>query len=163
MNGNFLNAMSRVLVLSLIGCSLAAMSGCHKKTEEDKVKEVITDIQAASEAKDIGKIVKSISKTYHDPRGNDYNSIKAALLGYFFRHRKIHVYLTNMEVSVQGASAKAAFQAVFSGGKSGSGGMLPEELGVYSFEVSFLKESGRWMVASANWKRSGRGEEGGEE
>jgi len=135
------------------------MGGCSKETEEDKVKKVVTSVQQAAEEKKIGAVLDHISKTYRDPQGNDYNGIKGLLAFYFFRHQKVTVYMPNIEIVVTGSTAKAAFQAILTGRGTGeaAGGILPESLGAYNFEVLLNKDDGKWKVTSAKWERAGEG------
>ena len=150
--------VKQLMVIAAAGCLLAVLPGCHRETEQDKVRKIITDVQKAAEEKDIKKIIVSVSKTYRDPQGYDHDTIKGLLLGYFFRHRKVHAYIPDIAVTVEGASAKAEFQAVLTGSQSGSAaGFLPESLGVYVFDVSLQKEEGDWKVVSARWSREGEG------
>jgi hypothetical protein len=137
--------------------------GCHKETEQDKVKKVIIDIQKAAEEKNVKKIINNISNTYMDSQGFNYDTIKGLLLGYFFQHQKISAYITDLEVSVDDTSAKVIFQVVLtSGSKTGStADLIPESLGLYAFEVLLKKESDGWKVTSAKWERMGNGERGG--
>jgi hypothetical protein len=135
------------------------LSACSKETEEDKVKKVVTSVQQAAGEKKISAVLEHISKTYRDPQGNDYNGIKGILAFYFFRHQKVSVYMPNIDIVVTGSTAKAVFQAILTGRGTGeaAGGILPEALGAYNFEVLFYKEDGRWKVTSARWERAGEG------
>jgi len=154
--------MSRIrqlMVLFGATCCLAVSPACHKETEQDKVRKVITGVEEAANEKDIKKIIAGLSKTYQDPQGFDYNSIKGLLLGYFFRHQKVRAYIPDMSITVDGISAKAEFQAVLTGDRAGSAAILPESLGVYAFEVLFRKEENAWKVISARWNRAGEGKE----
>jgi len=148
--------MKKIAVMLLIFIVAVAFAGCSKETEESKVKKVITEIQAAGEEKEVKKIMTHISKTYSDPRGYNYEGIRGLLLGYFFRYPKISAYITGLTISVDGASAKAVFQAVLtSGEKTGSiKDIIPQELGVWDFDVVMKKESGGWMVVSAQWQEA---------
>jgi hypothetical protein len=151
--------MNRTLIsLVLIAVAITTLA-CHKETEQDKVKKVITDIQKGAEEKDVKKIISNISKTYNDPQGYNYDTIKGLVLGYFFQHPKIFAYITNLDISVENASAKAVFQALLTGGnKTGSAAdLVPESLGMYAFVVSFAKEADGWKVTSATWERVGEG------
>jgi hypothetical protein len=127
--------------------------GCHTKTEQDKIRKTVTDIQNAAEEKDVKKIINSFSRTYNDPQGFSYDTVKGLLVGYFFRHQKIHVYITNLDVSVEDAAGRAVFQAILSGGsKTGTvADVVPDALGMYSFDVLLKKEGGDWKVTSARW------------
>jgi hypothetical protein len=138
----------------IVICAVTLHFGCHKETEQDKIRKVITTIQKAAEEKDIKKIINSLSKTYSDPQGFTYDTIKGLLLSYFFRHQKIHVYITNLDVTADDGMGRAVFQAVLSGGGTGSAAdVLPEALGMYAFDVSLKKEDGEWKVNSAQWNR----------
>jgi len=138
------------------------MGGCSKETEEDRVKKVVTNVQQAAGEKKISAVLEHISKTYRDPQGNDYNGIKGLLAFYFFRHQKVSVYMPNIDIVVTGPTAKAIFQAILTGRGTGeaAGGILPEALGAYNFEVVLYKEDGQWKVTSAKWERAGEGAEG---
>jgi hypothetical protein len=155
--------MRPVVTLLLLFTMTITTVGCHKETEQDKVKKVITDIQKAAEEKNVKKIINNISKTYMDPQGFNYDTIKGLLLGYFFQHPKISAYITNLEISVDNTSARVVFQVVLTGGsKTGSAAdLIPESLGIYAFEVSLKKEPDGWKVTSARWEQVGKGENKG--
>jgi ketosteroid isomerase-like protein len=146
-----------VLMIVLVLMPLA--DGCSKETEEDRVKKVITSVQKAAEEKKISAVLDHVSKNYLDPQGNDYNGIKGLLAFYFFRHQKVSVYMPNVDIVVTGQTAKAQFQAILTGRGTGesAGGVLPEALGAYTFDVLFNKENGQWRVTSAKWERAGEG------
>ena len=145
--------MRRIVTMSLVFVIIITVLGCHKMTEQDKVKKVITDIQTAAEEKDAKKIMNNLSKTYSDPQGFNHETIKRLLLGYFFIHPKISVYINNLRISIEDTSAKAVFRAVLtSGTKTGSvTDIVPQSLGMYDFYVSLKKESNDWKVTSAEW------------
>jgi hypothetical protein len=136
------------------------VNDCHRETDVDKIKKVVSKVQKAAEEKDVKKILDAVSKTYRDPQGNDFESIKGLLLGFFFRHQRVHVYVPDIDVSVEDSSAKAQFQAVLTGGdRTGAASdILPDALGMYAFDVSFRTEAGEWKVTSARWSRVGEEE-----
>lgn len=144
-------ASSILIVVVLLSCT-----GCRRTTEQDRIKKVVTGVQEAAEEKNIKKVIKSLSRTYRDPQGFTYDTIKGLLLGYFFRHQTIHVYITDLEAAVEQDAGSAVFQAVLTGGEAGSAAdVLPGSLGLYSFEVTFRKEHSEWKVTSARWSRVG--------
>ncbi len=139
---------------------LLTSSSCHKKTEEDKVRKVITKVQKSAEEKKIASVLENISKAYQDPQGNDYDGIKGLLAFYFFRHQKVGVFIPNIDIMVKGDGALATFQAILTGkgaGEATTSAVLPETLGAYNFEVQFKKEADAWKVTSAKWERVGEG------
>lgn len=149
------NNMRRVVAIILFFVVLVAF-GCQRENEQNRVKKVITEIQAAGEVKDVRKIINHLSKTYSDPQGYNYEGIRGLLLGYFFRYPKISVYISNLIISVEDTSARAEFQTVLtSGEKTGSiADVIPNSLGVWDFDVTLKKESNDWKVTSAKWEES---------
>jgi len=147
--------MRRFVTILLIFVITITALGCHKETEQDKVKKVITDIQTAAQEKDVKKIINNLAKTYNDLQGYNHKTIKGLLIGYFLRYPKISAYITNLEISIENKSAKAVFQTVLtSGNKTGSASdVIPQSLGVYDFDVSLKKESNGWKVTSAKWEQ----------
>ena len=147
------------LLLYILPVVLLLFPACHKETEEDRVKKVVTKVQQSAEEKKIMAVLENISKSYKDPQGNDYDGIKGLLAFYFFRHQKVSVYMPNIDIVVTGPTAKALFQAILTGRGTGesAGGILPEALGAYNFEVLLAKEDGSWKVTSARWQRAGEG------
>lgn len=148
--------MKQITVLILIFIISLTLLGCSRENDQDKIKKVITDIQAAGEAKDVKTIMNNLSKTYSDPQGFNYDGIKRLLAGYFFRYPKISAYITDLTISVENTSARVTFQAVLtSGEKTGSvTDVIPQSLGVWDFDVTLKKESNDWKVTSAKWEQS---------
>ena len=147
-------------LLSVLAAILLFTLACHKETEEDKVRGVITTIQRATEEKKLLSALDPISKAYRDPQGNDFDAIKTLLLYYFYQHKKIGVTIPSIDVTVSGQTARASFQAILSGRGSSEDAhlsILPEALGAYSFDVDLKKEEGKWKVFSAVWTRVGDG------
>jgi hypothetical protein len=154
--------MKRYVTILLIFAITMTALGCHKETEQDKVKKVMTDIQTAAQEKDVKKIMNHLAINYNDPQGNNYKKIKGLLIGYFLQYPKISAYISNLEISIEDKSAKAVFQTVLtSGNKTGSmSDVIPQSLGVWDFDVSLKKESNGWKVTSAKWEQVGNEERG---
>ncbi len=136
---------------------IALAPACRRDTEQERIKKVIQKIQKAAEEKDVRSILDQVSRTYADPQGNNRDGIKDLLLIYFFRYPAVSVYITGLEISIDGTAGSAKFQTVLSGKKSEGAirDILPEALGVYGFEVTFMQEKGEWKVMSAKWERLG--------
>lgn len=151
--------MKRSFIIFLIVLLGFAAPACHKETEQDRVRKIITSVRKAVEEKDIRTILGHLSKAYRDPQGHDYDGIKGLLLFYFYRHQNISVYIPALDVSITGSTARAVFQPVLTGGNKteSAADLLPEALGLYDFDVSLAKEPDGWKVTSAKWERAGRG------
>ncbi len=148
-------ARTRILRLMILVLLSVALSGCHKDTDQEKIAKMLHLIQAEAEDKNAGALLKHVSKNYRDPRGNDYEAVKGLLLFYFFRHQRISIITTGLEIEIQGASARARFEAILSGRSGSNGAILPEALDAYRFAVSLTNEGGEWEVTSAQWSQFG--------
>jgi len=146
--------------LFLLAAILLLIPTCHKETEEDKVRKVITNVQKSAEEKKIMSVLEQVSKTYQDPQGNNYDGIKGLLAFYFFRHQKVSVFIPDIDIVMTGPAATATLQAILTGrgtGEAAAPAFLPEALGAYNFEVHLKQEEGRWKITSAKWERAGDG------
>lgn len=143
---------SRVCCILLI--ALAALTACHKDTPEEKVRLLVLEVQKGVENKDVKTVLSAVSVNYRDAQGNDREALKGLILYYFLQHQKLNVLLTDMDISVDGDSAAARFQAVLAG-RAEETAVLPDALDAYRFEISLAAESGRWKVMSARWDRIG--------
>lgn len=149
--------MKKIIPLAILCLLLSLLAGCNKETEQDKVKKVILTVQKAAEEKDVRTINNSISKAYSDPLGNNAGSINRLLVAYFYQYPKISVYITKLDISTTGTTARAIFEAVLTS-KSAAGSappILPDALGAYTFDVTFSKEPDGWKAVSAKWERIG--------
>lgn len=144
------------LVLILFAV-VAGIGACRREGDESRIKKVIVSIQDAAEQKDVKNVIRHLSESYLDPQGYNREAVKALLLGYFFRYPKISVYINNLQITVDGSSAKASFETVLtSKEKTGSlKDIIPQALGIYAFDVELKKESGDWKVTSARWEDIG--------
>jgi len=150
----------KICLLFLITMLLFIPPACQKKTEADKIRAVISDVQKSAEQKKIMTILGQVSKVYQDPQGNDYDAIKGILGFYFFRHQKVSVFIPDVDVLVTGPTATATFQALFAGRGSEEDTaktFLPDAMSSYNFEVSFRQEDSAWKVVSARWEQAGQG------
>ncbi len=149
-----------LLYMLILPAFLVLFPACHRESEEDQVRKVVTRVQHAAEEKKIISVLEHVSKSYRDPQGNDYDGVKGLLAFYFFRHQKVGIFIPAIDVAVAGPEAKARFQAILTGKGSGDAApssVLPETLGAYDFEVLFKKEENKWKITSAKWERVGEG------
>ena len=135
---------------------VVCISCCHRESEQEKVKKVITGVQKAAEKKDIKKIMSCISRTYRDPQGHTYDDIQGLVFSYFYQYQNVSVYIPSLDVFVEDTLAKALFQAVLTGrgANESASAVLPGSFDMYFFEVSLKKESGDWKIVSAKWERA---------
>lgn len=154
--------MKLILPFIIVMVVFTQTTACHTETEEDRVRKVVSAVQQAAGEKKILAIQERLSRSYRDPQGYDFDGIKGLLAFYFFRHKTVGVAIPDIEVALDGQQATATFQAILTAkGVDGESAniLLPDALGVYTFEVSFRKEDKEWKIVSAQWERVGDGGE----
>jgi hypothetical protein len=148
--------MKKALVFILVLVVIVPTTACRMDSDEDRIRQLLSDIQAAGEKKDIRAFMNPISKDYHDPQGFNYEGIRALVFGYFLRWGKISVYISHSNISVDDGTAKARLQTVLTGGEKTGGlsGIIPQSLGMWDFDITLQKETQGWRVTSAVWKEA---------
>ncbi len=143
----------KIIVILILTVFL--LPACHRDTDQDKIKKVIKKVQNAAEEKSILSFLSHVSQAYRDTQGNTYGDIKNLVLVYFYQYPKVSVFIDDPDITLEGASGTAKFQAVLTG--RGAGGavpaVLPESIGIYNFDVQFAVEEGDWKIVSAKWER----------
>jgi hypothetical protein len=148
--------MKRAAAFFLLFIIVASLVSCRKESDEDRIRQIVADIQTAGEKKDIRAFMNHISKDYHDPQGFNYEGIRALVFGYFLRWGKISVYISHSNISVDDGTAKARLQTVLTGGEKTGGlsGIIPQSLGMWDFDITLQRETQGWRVTSAVWKEA---------
>lgn len=142
----------RLLFIAIaMACTL--LHGCHRDSPEDRVRDAVLAIQKGIEDKDVKAVIIHLAQKYRDHQGNDREAVKTMLLYYFLQHQKISVLLTDVDITLEGSTAAARFQAVLSGRTgTGAGRVFPEAVTAYRFYVSFSKEIDEWLINTAQWE-----------
>jgi ketosteroid isomerase-like protein len=140
---------------------LLLLGACSKGvTEEDKVRQVVTEVAGAAERKDLKGVMRHVSKDYNDDRGNDYDGVKGILFYQFLRSSKVSVFVRGVDVEIdmdRGDRALVNTKVLLVRGKEVKEieDIIPEDAAGYRFSVIFRKEDGDWKALSAGWDNVG--------
>jgi hypothetical protein len=142
--------VTRLLAASLL-LSLA-LCACRQTPDEEQIRQAIAAVSSAAEAGSASGVVEPLSEDFD---GND-GQLDRRALGNMMRLVKLrgqHVGVTIGPIAIEhrGERIVATFTAGLS---SGSGGLLPSELGFYRVETAWRQEDGDWRCDSASWKRA---------
>lgn len=148
--------MKRAAAFFLLFIIVVSLVSCSKESDEDRIRQIVADIQTAGERKDIRAFMRPISKGYHDPRGFDHEGIRVLVLSYFLRYPKISVYIGHSSINVEGGTAKARLHVILTSGDKTKGlsSIVPQSLGVWDFDITLQKEGKDWKVIRAVWKEA---------
>jgi hypothetical protein len=90
-----------ILVCSLV-CALggAALVACSSATsDEQRVRKLVANVEAAGEARDVGDVLDFVSDDYADAQGNSRDSLALFLRGYFAAHPKLELVTSIDEIA----------------------------------------------------------------
>jgi len=83
------------LFISVIAATLLAACGT-KSSDEEQVRALIDEVEAAAEARDTSEVLGHVSDDYGDSSGLDKPQLQNFLRGYFLAHPKLEL-LVNIE------------------------------------------------------------------
>jgi hypothetical protein len=124
------------------------VSGCSKKTPEDRIREAIAMAQKAAKEHRPAGVLDIIAQGFTDNHGNSRDVIKAILLREMMTNKTLGVYITTENVSVNGAEATVDLSVVI----TGSSGWLPEHADRILARVKMRETDGEWQAYKADWR-----------
>ena len=136
-------------------CGLISACGDPPTPPEEAVRAWVKQGAELAAAKDRKGLVKMISSTYADARGNTRDDIDKLFRFYFLRQHKVALLTRIEELTVHGDSAADFVLAVgMAGTHDGALGFGAE---AYRFEMELERDGDNWLLIAARW-----GELGGE-
>lgn len=75
--------------------AVASLAACgSRSSDEERVREVIAEIETAAEARDASDVLEHIAAGYEDAQGFDRAQLQNFLRGYFLAHPKIELLVS---------------------------------------------------------------------
>ncbi|MBT2969508.1 MAG: hypothetical protein KME56_09455 [Candidatus Thiodiazotropha sp. (ex Ctena orbiculata)] len=149
---------SRFTVLLLLFISLLH-GGCSDQplTVEEQLKNLLNQAVAHLEARDLSSAMDFVDPAYSDKDGRDFRSLKTMLVGYFLRHKSIHILakIDQIELLSEGDAEVVVFAGL-------AGSPQEVELGLSQWRGDLLRlkllfvqqRDGEWRLRSAEWRRA---------
>lgn len=127
-----------------------ALAGCNGEPMDDeaRIRQLIDDMVAATEAKELGKALEPVHEDFLGNQRIRKANLRGILLLHFRRHKNVHVFINNLEVSVKGREADVACNVVMAGRNQ----TLPERARVLQVQSTWKKIGDDWQVVSASWE-----------
>lgn len=127
-----------------------ALAACARHTPESALRQTISDVREAIEARDASAIESHFADDFIGPDGMDRQTAKRLAVGLFARNRDIAAGFGPLELQLRGTGhATVLFTAVVTGG---SGGLLPENAQVHDVRTGWRFDDGRWQLTSVEWQ-----------
>jgi len=142
----------RYLIAGLLCAGLVACGGPVEGPEQ-AIRAWVANGEELAEAKDRRALVKMISKSYTDARGNDRDDIENMFRIYFLRQNKVALITKIEELNIYGDTAA---QLLLTVGMAGTNeGTLGFSADAYRFEMEFELEDDEWLLTSGRWGELG--------
>ncbi|MEO6925368.1 MAG: hypothetical protein ABI129_01765 [Rhodanobacter sp.] len=140
------------LLIALIAL-VATVSACRHPPDEEQVRQAIASVSKAAESGNASGVVAPLSEDFDGNSGElDRRSLGSMVRLVALRDEHIGVTTGPIAIEHRGARIVATFTVALT---SGSGGLLPAQLGVYQVESAWRQENGHWHCYSATWKHAG--------
>lgn len=134
----------------LIASLLLVLAGCTRTPPEQALRDTMSQLQAAIEARDAAAVHVLLADDFIGPEGLDRNGARRLAQGMFLRYRGVGATIGPLEIVLQDQHAQVRFDAVVTGG---SGGLLPESGQAYDVETGWRMEDGEWRLVNAQWRQ----------
>jgi hypothetical protein len=140
----------------LLPCLVLALAACSgSDTPEQQVRAVIGQMESAAEDRDVGDLMAHISTSYRDEYGQGPEEASRYVRGYFIANQSIHLLTRIEKIEFPNTEEARATVLVGMASREADGSAdwnLVADL--YRFEISLLRESGKWKISHARWERS---------
>jgi len=131
------------------GIMLLILAACTKTPPEQALRDTISDLQAAVEARDASTMASFLADDFIGPDGMDRDDARRMATLSLMRHDSIGATTGPLTVQMQADHARVNFTVALTGG---SGRLLPESGRVYAVRSGWRIEDGDWKMTSASWE-----------
>ena len=131
------------------GIMLLTLVACTKAPPEQALRDTISNLQVAVEARDASAIASFLADDFIGPDGMDRDDARRMATLYLMRHDSIGTTTGPLTVQMQSDHARVDFTVALTGG---SGRLLPESGRAYAVRSGWRIEDGDWKMTSASWE-----------
>ena len=135
--------------LCLLALTTLLWAGCSEPIpDEARIRQRIEAMSAATAEKDLAAVMAPIQEDFLGNQRIRKPNLKGLVYLHFSRHKHVHVFVHDVQVSVNGDHAKVSCNLVLAGRED----LLPEQGRVLKVLSQWKKIAGDWMVMSASWQ-----------
>ena len=155
MRGILAHAGVLLVFLLLMGCS-----GESERTPEAQVRAYLDAAEIALEHRSLSEVSRLISPAYSDSEGRDHRAMKRLLMGYFLRHKTIHILKQVQEITLLDDNvARVVLYAGVAGNRPQTEDALTHWRGdLIRLEAEVISRDDEWRLESASWRQASRGD-----
>ena len=124
------------------------LPACKRTPPEQALRETITKMQAAGEARDMDALFDPIAEDFAGEQGMGRKEFRRYMTLVSMRQNSVGVTLGPIDIKLFGDRATANFTAAITGGP----GFMPNQAQVYEIETGWRLSGDDWQLISARWK-----------
>lgn len=144
------NAVVLAQALGLV--LLLAMAGCARPSDEQQIRDAMSEMQSAMESGDPGGFMRHVADDFVGGSGDfDREALHNLLRAQVLANSRISISAGPLDVELHGDRATATLSVTMLGG---SGRWIPERGSVHMITSGWRKHDGDWQCISAQWERS---------
>ncbi|SDY53050.1 protein of unknown function [Lysobacter sp. yr284] len=131
-----------------LAAALLALAACSGGSPEQRLRESMTQLQEAIQARDAKAVRAQLADDFVGPQGLDREGARRLAAASFLRYRDVWVRVAAPRYKVEGDRATVEFEAALGGG---GGSALPEAAQLYQVRTGWRERDGEWRMISAEW------------
>jgi len=133
----------------LVLAALFWAAGCSEPIpDEVRIRQRIEMMSAATAEKDLAEVLAPIHADFLGNQRIRKPNLKGLVYIHFTRHKHVHVFVHDVQVSLNGDTAEVSCNLVLAGREK----LLPDQGRVLQALSQWKKIDGDWMVMSASWQ-----------
>jgi len=136
-----------IVLLTILG------SCADPQSPEEAVRSVISRMEQAAEARDVGDLVEHVSERYRDGYGYGREEVSHYVRGYFIANQSIHLLTRVEELDFPSEQEARATVRVGMVGRDAGAAAWDVAADVYRFKITLHREDGEWKLTYAEWSR----------
>ena len=142
-----INKPTSYLLLPLLFITLF-LSSCGSPEDELALRSNITSIRKAITSHQPEQLMQHIDPSYKSPLHNNIKALNQFVDFHLSRKRVIHLYLADINIEIDGDTAKIIFYSGIADGPD----KIPERGRLFKVGTRWLKTDGQWRITQAKWR-----------
>ncbi|MEW8400339.1 MAG: hypothetical protein AB2717_06545 [Candidatus Thiodiazotropha sp.] len=133
--------------------------GCSDRppSVEEQLQQLLNQAETHLEARDLSSAMAFVDPAYSDGDGRDFRALRAMLVGYFLRHKSIHIIskVDQIELLPEGDAEVVVFAGLAGSPQQVEQGLSQWRGDLLRLKLLFVAQGdGEWRLRSAEWRRA---------
>ena len=140
--------------LALTILLISACSSSDPRSPEQQVRDTLTAIEEAAEARSMDGMLEHINEDYSDHQGQTIRDIKRLIQLQFIRNQSINIFTSIQSLEINDGLAAVELSAAMSSGTfdlSQESNRLRAD--THHFSILLSQGDDKWLVDSVSWER----------